>query len=251
MSEMCELGKLIAESKRVCVFTGAGVSTFCGIPDFRSSTGFYSKLPQNVFDIDCLKRTPEVFYKHGASLVYGCDDTKPGCVHEAVKKLEILGKCDGVITQNIDGLHERSGSTPVYTVHGNPIKNWCMDCSKNYTFEEVCKIREKEMVPRCECGGVIRPAVVFFGEMLPEEEFSQATKLASVCDLMIVLGTSLVVTPAAYLPEYTLKHGGKIAIVNRDATHLDNRAKFVSRDLKEFADYINLGEFEKLLAVTR
>ena len=226
----------------VAFFTGAGVSTLCGIPDFRGPSGIYrDPNAARMFDIDLFDEDPSFFYGAADRLVYGNDDTKPGPVHEALVALQHCGKCAGVITQNIDGLHERAGSSPVFAVHGTAALHHCRRCGDEKTFEEIRAIRKgvPGAVPRCEkCGGVYKPDITFFGEMLPEAAFEGAVDLASRADLIIVLGSSLTVHPAATIPHYTLRNGGKLAIINRGETPSDGLAFFRAEDLAAFADAV-------------
>ena len=238
---MRELLELMEKSRRICAFTGAGVSTFCGIPDFRGPDGIYRDADSaRMFEIDLFDKDPAFFYTHADRLVYGNADTKPGPVHCALKVLQDYGHCNGVITQNIDGLHERAGSSPVFAVHGSAAWHACRTCGDRKSFDEIQALRKKsaDPVPRCSCGGVYKPEITFFGEMLPEVAFQSAVALASTCDLMLILGTSLTVQPAATIPQNTLTHGGKIAIINATPTPLDRLAVFTSRDLSKFSSAV-------------
>ena len=223
-------------------FTGAGVSTLCGIPDFRGPKGIYrDPNAARMFDIDLFDEDPSFFYREADTLVYGNDETRPGPVHEALVALQKAGKCAGVITQNIDGLHERAGSSPVYAVHGTAALHHCRTCGDEKTFEEIRAIRGgvPGAVPRCaKCGGVYKPDITFFGEMLPEAAFRGAIALASRADLIVVLGSSLTVNPAATIPHYALANGGRMAIVNRGETPSDGLAFFLGDDLAAFADAV-------------
>ncbi len=223
-------------------FTGAGVSTLCGIPDFRGPKGIYrDPNAARMFDIDLFDEDPSFFYREADTLVYGNDETKPGPVHEALVALQKAGHCAGVITQNIDGLHERAGSSPVFAVHGTAALHHCRKCGDEKTFEEIRAIRGgvPGAVPRCaKCGGVYKPDITFFGEMLPEAAFNGAICLASRADLIVVLGSSLTVHPAATIPHYTIRNGGRMAIVNRGETPSDALAFFRADDLAEFAGQV-------------
>ena len=228
----------------VAVFTGAGVSTLCGIPDFRGPDGLYrDPMCEKMFDIDVFLKDPEIFYRNASDLVYGNSETRPGPVHLAVKKLQDGGIVFGVATQNIDGLHERAGSCPVYAVHGTAAVHHCCKCGMPATFDEICVMRAKEMVPHCKCGGVFKPDITFFGESLPADAFDGAVKLAESCRLMLVLGTSLSVTPASLIPQYALRAGAELAIINATPTCLDRHASYLGRSLEEFASYVNSEDF--------
>ena len=231
------------ESARTPVFfTGAGVSTLCGIPDFRGPNGVYRDPDAaRMFDIDLFDEDPSFFYRKADSLVYGGDDIRPGPVHEALVALQRAGHCAGIVTQNIDGLHERAGSSPVYAVHGSAALHHCRRCGDEKTFDEIRAIRDgvPGAVPRCaRCGGVYKPDITFFGEMLPEEAFEGALALAARADLMVVLGSSLVVQPAASIPMRALRAGARLAIVNRGDTPADGLAFFRSDDLAAFAQAV-------------
>jgi len=226
----------IGRAKRIGCLTGAGVSTLCGIPDFRGPQGLYKNPDaERIFDIDWFDRDPSVYYRGCAELVYGLGRFEPGPVHRALKHLEDIGKLTGIATQNIDMLHQKAGSSNVFEVHGSPILHHCRRCGDRKSFEEIQVLRRTAEVPRCSCGGVYKPDITFFGEALPEEAFRRAQELALTSDLFLVLGTSLTVYPAAGLPRLTLEAGGRIAVVNAQPTALDERASSVCRDLAEFA----------------
>ena len=244
---MKELIEAIEGAKCVGCLTGAGVSTLCGIPDFRGPQGLY-KQPnaERIFDIDWFDRDPSVYYNGCAELVYGLDKFQPGPVHKALKRLEDMGKLAGIATQNIDMLHQKAGSSNVYEVHGSPILHHCRRCGDEKTFPEILEMLKtsqtsqtfQTFVPRCTCGGAYKPDITFFGESLPEEAFRSAQELAIRSDVFLVLGTSLTVFPAAGLPRLTLQAGGKVFIVNGQPTSLDDYAAGVYRDLAEFADAV-------------
>lgn len=221
----------------VAVFTGAGVSTLCGIPDFRGPQGLYKQPDaERMFDIDWFRRDPSIYYKGCLELVYGLKNFKPGPVHQAIVRLEQAGLVKGVITQNIDMLHQKAGSKTVYEVHGSPILHHCFGCGREKTFDEICAMLEKTVVPRCEqCGEAYKPDITFFGEMLPEKAFASAVTLAQKADLMLVLGSSLTVHPAASLPPLTVRAGGEMVIVNAQPTPLDDLAALCYPDLAAFA----------------
>ena len=236
---MKELIEAIRGAKCVGCLTGAGVSTLCGIPDFRGPQGLY-KQPnaERIFDIDWFDRDPSVYYNGCAELVYGLDKFQPGPVHLALKHLEDKGKLAGIATQNIDMLHQKAGSSNVYEVHGSPILHHCRRCGDEKTFEEIMAMLKGGGIPKCTCGGAYKPDITFFGESLPEEAFRSAQELAIRSDVFLVLGTSLKVFPAAGLPRLTLQAGGKVFIVNGQRTDLDDYAAGVYRDLAEFAEAI-------------
>ena len=250
---MEELIKAIKSAKHVGCLTGAGVSTLCGIPDFRGPQGLYRNPDaERIFDIDWFDRDPSVYYRGCAELVYGLGAFAPGPVHLALKRLEDLGKLDGIATQNIDMLHQKAGSSNVYEGHGSPLHHHCRRCGDEKTFDEIMEMigREKAegedgrwdvKVPHCKCGGVYKPDITFFGEMLPESAFQSAQSLAIRSDVFLVLGTSLTVFPAAGLPRLTLQAGGKVFIVNAQPTPHDDYAAGDYRDLSEFAEAVMNG----------
>ena len=243
---MEKLIEALRTAKHVGCLTGAGVSTLCGIPDFRGPQGLY-KQPnaERIFDIDWFDRDPSVYYNGCAELVYGLDKFTPGPVHRALRHLEDLGLLQGIATQNIDMLHQKAGSSRVYEVHGSPVLHHCRQCGAEKTFEEIlAMIRPAAgadaapVVPRCACGGVYKPDITFFGESLPEAAFTSAQSLAIRSDVFLVLGTSLTVYPAAGLPRLTLQAGGEVIIVNAQPTSLDDYAFGRCEDLRAFAERI-------------
>ena len=235
----------IRGAKCVAAMTGAGVSTLCGIPDFRGPKGLYKNPDaERIFDIDWFDRDPSVYYRGCRELVYGLGAFEPGPVHRALKRLEDAGRLDGIITQNIDMLHQKAGSSNVYEVHGSPIMHLCRRCGDAKTFGEIMAMIGANggvatlgdpYVPRCSCGGAYKPAITFFGEALPEEAFMRSQELAMRADVILVLGTSLTVFPAAGLPRLTLQKGGKVIIVNAQRTSLDDYAFARMDDLATFA----------------
>ena len=237
--------KAVRGAKCVAAMTGAGVSTLCGIPDFRGPKGLYKNPDaERIFDIDWFDRDPSVYYRGCSELVYGLGAFEPGPVHRALKRLEDAGRLDGIITQNIDMLHQKAGSSNVYEVHGSPIVHHCRLCGDEKSFDEIMAMvnanggAEKlgaPYVPRCKCGGAYKPDITFFGEQLPEVAFMKSQELAMRADVMLVLGTSLTVFPAAGLPRLTLQKGGKVFIVNAQPTSLDKYAAGSFPDLAEFS----------------
>lgn len=246
---MNELLVAIKNAKHLGCLTGAGVSTLCGIPDFRGPQGLYRQPnAERIFDLEWFDRDPSVYYNGCAELVYGLDKFSPGCVHLALKHLEDLGILKGIATQNIDMLHQKAGSSRVYEVHGSPMLHHCRDCGDEKTFAEMLPLlqpflaapppRPAALLPRCRCGSHYKPDITFFGEALPETAFAAAQSLAIKSDVFLVLGTSLSVFPAAGLPHLTLQAGGKVFIVNAQPTTLDRYATKVYRDLEEFAQAV-------------
>lgn len=234
---MEEFLKLLKSSKRVVVLTGAGVSTASGIPDFRGPKGIYRRFPPDIFDIEKFYKNPERFYSFAKDGFFSMLEAKPNETHVLITKLEEKGLIKAVITQNIDGLHQKAGSKVVLELHGNMSRFFCVSCKRAYGVDEVKKKVEEELVPKCShCGSLIKPDVVFFGEPLPKDVLRKAIELSERADLMIVMGSSLVVYPAAYLPVITVENGGKLVIVNRGETGLDSLAfRKYEMDLVEFS----------------
>ncbi len=237
---MQSLVEALRTAGSVAILSGAGVSTLCGIPDFRGPRGLYRRPDaERLFDIDWFHRDPSIYYRGCRDLIYGLGAYEPGPVHRAVAKLEQDGIVAGVITQNIDMLHQRAGSLKVFEIHGSPIRHRCLQCGHELGYEAVCRLLERTDVPRCDrCGGLYKPDITFFGEPLPEAAFEGAVRLARSAAVLLVLGSSLTVQPAASLPMLTLRGGGRLAIVNAQPTPLDGYATWRARDLAAFADII-------------
>jgi NAD-dependent deacetylase len=229
----------LKKSACTAAFTGAGVSTLCGIPDFRGPQGLYKQPDaERIFDIEWFRRDPSIYYTGCRELIYGLKNYKPGPVHHAIARLERAGVVAGVITQNIDMLHQKAGSQTVYEVHGSPLLHSC-PCGRVKTFDEICALLERMPVPRCEaCGEAYKPDITFFGEMLPEQAFEKSVALARQADLMLVLGSSLTVQPAASIPPLTVRAGGELVIVNAQPTPLDGSASLLYTDLAAFAEAV-------------
>lgn len=229
------LSELLAGARHAVALTGAGISTLSGIPDFRSPSGLYHRSDIDagkLFDIDYFLQDQKYFYHHSKDFLYNLDEKEPNLVHTALARLERKGIIHAVITQNIDLLHQKAGSQKVLELHGSPKQHRCLNCGKTWNFESIATIVHAGEIPHCDvCGGIVKPDVVFFGESLPVDALTEAEREARAADLMLVLGTSLTVYPAAALPEITLRCGGKVAIINRDPTHLDGAASWVARDL--------------------
>jgi NAD-dependent deacetylase len=221
------LAELICANQPCAVLTGAGVSTESGIPDFRSAGGIWAQYnPYEVASIEAFRRDPERVWEFYARRLDVLGGAAPNPAHVALAELESRGLVQAVITQNVDGLHAAAGSRDVIEVHGSLASAVCLACDRR---EE--HVRELLPVPCCaDCGAVLKPGVVMFGELLPVEAIDRATALAQNAELLLVVGTSLEVWPVAGLPEETLLHRGKLAIVNRDPTPYDARAELVSHD---------------------
>ena len=233
-----ELYKKIKQARYCTAFTGAGVSTLSGIRDFRGKNGLYNDKnidAERIFDIAYFKKDPSLYYDAAGSFIYNLDEKTPSVVHLLLAELEKKGLLNSVITQNIDLLHEKAGSTRVIEVHGSPKEHYCLRCPGiSMDFEEAAAIVKQGVMPKCtRCGSVLKPAITFFGENLPVNALMEAGEEAEKSDLMLVLGTSLTVYPAAAMPEYTLRHGGEIVIVNNMPTPLDSYASLHFDDLLE------------------
>ena len=239
-SAIKQLTEWIESAERIVALTGAGISTASGIPDFRSASGLYSDRQNvNVFDLNAFLRNPSIFYNFARKFYPQVRDAQPNAAHCALVKLQRRGKDVVVVTQNVDDYHQRAGSTPVYTVHGNHIHSTCLTCGDHIKTESVLPLIEKGEIPRCSCGGVYKPDITFFGEMLPEDDWNASVEAISRCDLLLVLGTSLVVYPAAGLPGYR-PWNARMAIVNRDPTSLDAEAQLViNGDLCEVMEAVS------------
>jgi NAD-dependent deacetylase len=221
-----ELAELIAERQPCVVLTGAGVSTESGIPDFRSPTGLWAKVdPMEYGSIEAFRRDPRKvwsFYKPRVEMLTGAE---PNPAHIALAELERLGFVEGVVTQNIDLLHERAESKEVVEVHGSIRTSTCPGCGRRYELQRVLELLARADAPECpDCGEVLKPDVVFFGELLPAEAIDRAYELARRARLLLVVGSALEVYPVAGLPLETIGTGGELAIVNRGPTAFDSRA---------------------------
>ena len=223
--KIMQLKNWIAGSDNIVFFGGAGVSTESGIPDFRSVDGLYNQKwkypPETILSHSFFERYPEEYYRfHRAKLVI--DGVQPNRAHRRLAQLEQEGKLRAVITQNIDGLHQAAGSKKVLELHGSILRAYCSRCRKPFSAEEM---NHGEGVPRCSCGGVIRPDIVLYEEPLDQDILSEAVHYIRQADIMIIGGTSLNVYPAAGLINYY--RGSKLVLVNRSATPYDSYADLV------------------------
>jgi NAD-dependent deacetylase len=233
MSDCTPFLELLKNARHCVVLTGAGISTLSGIPDFRGKNGIYKRTDidtQKLFDIDYFVRDPDYYYTHARDMFYNLDEKEPNIVHTELARLEAAGIVKAVLTQNIDLLHQKAGSRRVLELHGSPAVHHCLRCGKAYAFDEIVAMLAGKV--RCPaCGGTIKPDIVFFGEPLNSDVLGKSEQEARAADLMVVLGSSLTVYPAAALPEVTLRRGGKLAIVNADPTPLDRLAAWTHTDL--------------------
>jgi len=238
-----EVASALKGSEFAVAFTGAGVSTESGIPDFRSpATGLWHKYDPEIFTLRYFLRHPAEFYKVALGRFLPILSAEPNRTHRLLAELERRGLIKGVITQNIDGLHQKAGSENVVELHGHLRSASCIVCGARVPMEEVLRrIDLGFLPPRChECGGLMKPDVVLFGERLPAEALRRAQAMAVECDFMLVLGSSLVVLPAAEIPRIARLHGAKVAILNRDPTELDHIADILC--------HAELGQFTAALA---
>jgi NAD-dependent deacetylase len=232
--EIKKLFTLIKEAKHLVAMTGAGVSTLSGIRDFRGKNGLYNEMDaEKIFSIDYFIKDPSFYYNQAGSFIYNLDQKEASIVHIVLGELEQRGYLKALITQNIDLLHQNGGCKNVIEIHGSPTVHYCLRCAGvNVGYEEVAAVVRKGEMPKCpKCDRVIKPAITFFGESLPLEALQQAVTESQKADLMLILGTSLTVYPAASMPEHTLRCGGKIVIVNNQPTPMDDRAIFQFEDL--------------------
>ena len=229
MNKIEELQKIINESTGIVFFGGAGVSTESGIPDFRSQDGLYNQKydypPEEILSSRFFFNNTKEFYKFYFDKLINLD-VKPNDCHLKLKELEDAGKLKCVITQNIDGLHEMAGSQNVITLHGTVYKNHCIECGKIYKLEDILKY--KDDIPKCECGGIIKPNVVLYEEALNDHDINLSIANLLDADTLIVGGTSLNVYPAAGLIRYF--NGKNLVIINKDATSYDDLATLVIRE---------------------
>ncbi len=231
--EIRALGELVERSERVVALTGAGISTESGIPDFRSPGGLWSRMKPITFQEFVASeeaRLEEWRRRFRMNETFATANPNEG--HMGLVRLMREGKLLAVITQNIDGLHQRAGlpRERVVEIHGTSMRAHCLDCRTQMPLQTVrATIEATGASPRCECGGLIKAAIVSFGERIPEEAMAKATALSQEADLFLVIGSSLVVQPAASLPLVAKRHGATLALLNRDATPLDSRADLILR----------------------
>ena len=230
---MKEVAEEIIKSKFCIALTGAGISTESGIPDFRSKDGLWSRYDINEYGyLQSFLKNPAKVWKMLAEMAELFEKAKPNPAHYALAELEKLGLLKAVITQNVDGLHQEAGSKKVIEFHGSFNTLTCLNCGKKYSKEEI----NLKNLPRCTCNGILKPDIVFFGEPIPTKALNEAFELASKSDLMLVIGTSCAVYPAAELPIIVKRNGGKIIEINREES-----------ELSYLADYKLLGKAGEIL----
>ncbi|MFC4410403.1 NAD-dependent protein deacylase [Chungangia koreensis] len=240
------IAKWLKESSSTTIFTGAGMSTESGLPDFRSANQGLWKMkdPSRIASVQALNNNVEEFFEFYRNRVAGVKEFAPNKGHHLLAKWERNEMIDGIITQNVDGFHTEAGSQNVMELHGTLKKVHCQSCGSEYDSDEYMKGNY-----RCECGGTLRPSVVLFGEMLPENAFSHALTLSEKTDLFIVLGSSLSVSPANQFPLIAKQNGAKLVIINMEPTEFDHYADLVihERKIGEVLDEIDTELQENLL----
>lgn len=219
-------GEDIAGARKVVALTGAGSSVESGIPPFRGKGGVWEKIDPDYAHIDRFMRDPadvwNVLIKQMKEII---DKAEPNDSHKGLAKLEDMGILQTIITQNVDGLHQMAGNKDVIEFHGSFAWQRCMECDKHC---ETSKVDMSQIPPRCECGGIYRPDVIFFGEMIPQHALLRSSQISAECDIMLVVGTSAVVYPAASMPAIAKQNGAKIIEINQESTHLtDNISDYL------------------------
>lgn len=228
MDDLQVLKQWVSESKHIVAFTGAGVSTESGIKDFRSADGLYNQQfeypPETIISHSFYLRKPEYFFRFYREKMLPLGFA-PNITHRKLAQWEQEGRLDAVVTQNIDGLHQKAGSKKVYELHGSVLRNYCTRCRKFYPAEF---IRDTEGVPRCSCGGIVKPDVVLYEESLEQHAIEKSVEAIYNSDMLIVAGTSLTVYPAAGFIRYY--RGRRLVLINRDETPYDSQADLVIHD---------------------
>jgi len=229
-----KIAELIVNAQRIVVFVGAGLSTESGIPDFRSPGGVWDKYdPEDFYfqNFVSSEASREKYWQMATEMYESMKDAKPNQAHHVLAELEKLGRLDCLITQNIDGLHFKAGNSPekVLELHGTAMHVTCLSCNKRYERDAIqLRIARGEKAPLCdECAGLLKPATISFGQSMPERETREAYERSATCDLFIVIGSSLVVQPAANMPVVAHRNGAKLVIVNRDETACDDIANII------------------------
>ena len=226
--QIAALTKILQESKKIVFFGGAGVSTESGIPDFRSVDGIYHMKydypPETILSHTFFMARTEEFYRFYRDKMLALDK-KPNAAHLALAKLEQMGELTAVVTQNIDGLHQAAGSKKVLELHGSVLRNYCMKCGKSYSAQY---IKDSQGIPRCDCGGIIKPDVVLYEEGLDQRILSESVSSIASADTLIIGGTSLAVYPAAGLIDYF--RGKNLVVINKSPTPRDKNAALLIAD---------------------
>ena len=238
MNTYSEFYDIVDGSNNIVFFGGAGVSTESGIPDFRSEDGLYNQKydypPETIISHSFFMHNPKEFYRFYKDKML-CLDAEPNAAHKTLAALEKSGKLKAVVTQNIDGLHQKAGSKCVYELHGSVLRNYCMNC---HEFYDVDAVLDGGNIPRCKCGGMIKPDVVLYEEGLNSSDISEAIRLIQEADVLIIGGTSLGVYPAAGLIDYY--RGNKLVLINKSTTPMDYKANLLIHDSlgKVFEHYV-------------
>ena len=234
---IAEGARLLREGKKILVFAGAGLSTESGIPDFRSPGGVWDRYDPSDFYFDKIiasEETRERYWQMSTEFYGVMKDAAPNRAHLAIKTIEDKGKLLAVVTQNIDHLHHKAGNSPdrIIEIHGTAFSVSCLRCGQQYDREEIQRrLASGIKVPYCDdCGGILKPDTISFGQAMPEEKMRRAISHAQECDLCVVLGSSLVVYPAASIPVLAVQSGAPLMIINRDETPLDGEAHVVIHD---------------------
>ena len=235
MSSIEQAAALVDDARRICVLTGAGISTDSGIPDFRGPNGVWTKNPgaEKSATIQNYLRDPQARQRAWQRYLDGgvWTDREPNAGHRALVRLEARGKLDTLITQNVDGLHARAGTSEdkLVEIHGTMAKAMCLSCERRWPIDEILdRVRAGETDPRClVCGGILKSATISFGQTLVEADLERSERAATTCDLMIAVGTSLAVVPIAYVVPIAARHGAPVVILNAEPTPYDDLAAVV------------------------
>lgn len=229
--------QMIGDAQEILVFTGAGLSTESGIPDFRGPGGVWDRYDPSDFYFQKIisdEKTREKYWKMSTEFYDTMKNAVPNTAHLAIKTLEDKGKLLAIVTQNIDHLHHKARNSPdkIIEIHGTAFSVSCLNCGKSYDRDEIeQRLKSGVKIPCCDdCSGILKPDTISFGQAMPEDKMTQAIMHAGNCDLCIVLGSSLVVYPAASVPVHAAKNGARLMIINRDETPLDSQADLVIHD---------------------
>ena len=229
--------QIIKEARKILIFSGAGMSTESGIPDFRSPGGVWSKYDPSDFYFDKIissEKAREKYWEMSTEFYDTMKDAVPNRAHLAIRAIEESGKLLAIVTQNIDNLHHKAGNSPerIIEIHGTAFSVSCLSCGKKYDRDDIQeRLNSGVKVPYCDdCAGILKPDTISFGQAMPEDKMADALMYARECDLCIVLGSSLVVYPAASVPVHAVQNGARLIIINRDETPLDAEADLVCHE---------------------
>ena len=240
----------IAEGGKNIIFTGAGISTESGIPDFRSKGGIWDKFQPVYFDEFMSSKKARIeYWRRKSELYHNLMKAKPNKAHNAIVKLFEMGLLEAVITQNIDGLHQKAGlpNEKIIELHGNTCRVRCMSCNKIISIQEAQdRIKAGDLAPECVCGGFFKPDTVSFGQAMPVKELQKATELSRKCDFFMVVGSTLLVQPAALMPEYALQQRAFLAIINLSETPYDEMCNVLIREKAGTVMHKIIQEIEKI-----